>query len=245
VTTDDGATWAELGNIMHTDLLSVDFSDRERKTLVAGGHEQSQTLYRSKNGGNDWTNIGAVLPENTNCTFPLVFDSQTYLVGCGGYGGGKSGVLRTTDAGKTWKWVTTSGGGTAPLLASDGAVYWASPNNAGLTRSDDKGVTWTDVVGTNVVTTDRPIELPDGRIAIMGSNDVLISANRGVTWAPATAALPNTPKDMKGMESLYGVVYSAQRKAFYVWHNSCTSFSAPVYVPADGVMRFDFDYEKD
>jgi photosystem II stability/assembly factor-like uncharacterized protein len=240
VTADDGATWSELGDIGDTDLVSIDFSDPARKTLVAGGHEQSNTLYLSTNGGMVWSPIGAALPANTNCTFPLVFDTQTYLVGCGGYGGGVSGIFRTTDAGKTWTKVTGSGGAAAPLLAADGTIYWASPNNAGMTRSTDKGLTWKDVVGPGVITTDQPIELPDGRLAIMGATYVLISADRGETWTPATAALPTTAE-----ENVNGVVYSAQRKAFYIWHNNCTSFSVPVDVPKDAVMRFDFDYQKE
>jgi photosystem II stability/assembly factor-like uncharacterized protein len=205
ITNDDGATWSQVGTINATDFLSVDFSDPARQTLLAGGHEQAQTLYRSTNGGATWNNIGSSLPGSTNCTLPIIVDSQTYLVGCGGYGGGPSGVYRSTDAGNTWQKMTASGGAAAPLVASDGAIYWISANNAGMTRSLDKGKTWTDVVGPGVITTDaldRPVEIGLGTIAIMGMTYILSSSDQGATWKPATAALPIATN-----EDIHGVAY--------------------------------------
>src|SRR4029079_8015651 len=61
-TTDGGSTFRQLGSIAHNDYVSVDFGDPDRKTLLAGGHEQAQTVYRSTDGGQTWTNIGVTLP---------------------------------------------------------------------------------------------------------------------------------------------------------------------------------------
>jgi hypothetical protein len=84
----------------------------------------------------------------------------------------------------------------------------------------------------------QPIELPDGRIATIGpeygTQYVLLSGDHGVTWKPATSALP-FPDEV-------GVLYSSQRRAFYVWHLTCGPAAVPV--PADAIMRFDFDYQK-
>ncbi len=88
-TTDNGATFTALGSAHHIDSVSVDLSDPQRMTLLAGGHEQKQTVYRSSDGGGTWTNVGMNLPAGTNfCTTALVIDSQTHLVGCSGYAGG-------------------------------------------------------------------------------------------------------------------------------------------------------------
>jgi hypothetical protein len=181
-----------------------------------------------------WTNVGSTLPANTNCTLPVIIDSQTHLVGCGGFGGGPRGVYRTTDGAVTWTNVTTSGGGTSPLLATDGSIYWPSPDGKGITRSTDQGQHWTDVVGPGVVRSTPPIELPDGRLVTLGGQLVLISSDKGSTWHPASPTLP--------FGDPTGVVYSRQQKAFVTWHFTCQTNMDPV--PPDAIMRFDFDYQK-
>jgi hypothetical protein len=239
-TKDDGVTFTLLGDSHHCDLVSVDMSDPNRQTLLAGGHEMPNTLTRSTDGGNTWTEVGAALPSGAVCTFPLVIDAQTHLVGCSGYGGGPSGVYRTTDGAKTWTMATASGGASHPLrVSSDPAtIYWVSPNGAGMTRSTDSGEHWTDVVGSGVLSTVSPIELPDGRLATIGPSFgkqyVYVSADHGATWNPKTAELPYS--------DAVGVVYSAGRKAFYIWHLTCGNGNVPV--PADAIMSFAFDYQK-
>jgi len=230
-TTDDGTTFTALGNEQPGDLVSIDFTDPNRQTLVAGGHEMSQTLNLSTNGGTDWTSIGSMLPQNTNCVNPLVLDSQTFLVGCAGYGGGVTGVWRTTDQGAHWASQTMSGGAKAALLASDGTIYWGSANGNGMTRSMDKGVTWTDLGNGDVIAV-TPVELPDGRIATLGSDTVMISSDKGMTWTPGSTELPYSDAT--------GLTYSTQEKAFFIWHFTCGN--PPVPVPSDAIMAYPFDY---
>lgn len=230
-TLDDGVTFTQLGSAYHIDQVSIDFSDPARQTLLAGGHESARTVYLSKDGGATWVSIGAGLPASAFCVRPLVIDPQTYLVGC--YGG-STGIYRTTDSGSTWVQLTSSGGTAAPLVAaSDGSIYWASANGGGLTRSTDQGAHWTDVAGSAVVASVHPIELPDGRVATLGAQYVLVSSDHGASWTPASSALPYS--------DAIGVTYSAQRKAFFIWHATCGQGQVPV--PADGIMRFDFDYQ--
>jgi hypothetical protein len=232
-TTDDGTTFKQLGDVTHDDYVSVDFTDPNRQTLLAGGHEQSQTVHRSTNGGMTWNNVGAGLPANTNSSFPLVIDALTHLVGCAGYGGGPPGIFRTTDGGAHWNQVSQSGGGTAPLLASDGSIYWASPQGHGMVRSTDQGKTWNDAVGNGVVDNIHPVELPDGRLATIsyGFQKIVVSSDHGATWGAASTDLPYHDPS--------GLAYSAQQKAFFIWHFTC-GFNGPVPVPADAIMRYDF-----
>jgi photosystem II stability/assembly factor-like uncharacterized protein len=234
VTTDDGASFTSLGSVYDNDLVSVDFTDSQRKTLLAGGHEQVQTVYRTADGGGTWTNVGSGLPDSGYCTSPLVIDAQTYLVGCNEAGG----VYRTTDGGGTWTRMTTLAGSGPPLVASDGSIYWADPNGGGIARSTDQGVTWANVVAIpGAAGSVPPIELPDGRLASIGGPNgypqtVVVSADNGAHWTSVSVELP--------YQDELGLVYSSQQKAFYIWHLTCGDGNVPV--PKDAILSFAFNY---
>ena len=86
-TIDGGKTFHHLALPAYTSQTSVDFTDPERKTLVVGSVEISNTVWKSSDGGLTWTNIGANLPAGTNfSTDPVVIDANTYLVVCSGWG---------------------------------------------------------------------------------------------------------------------------------------------------------------
>jgi hypothetical protein len=104
-----------------------------------------------------------------------------------------------------------------------------------MTKSPD-GMTWTDIVGPGLFTSNPPVEISHGGVAAMGMNYVLFSADGGSTWAPLTSALPTTQG-----EDLHGMTYSRQRNAVYVWHNYCGSSGQTVVVPVDAIMRYDLN----
>jgi len=227
-TDDDGLTFHALGDAHHDDAVSVDFTDASRTVLLAGGHEQAQTLYRSNDGGAHWTNVGTNLPAGTNfSSAPLVLDAMTHLVGCSGWGSGTSGIYRTTDGGMHWAQVSDASASGQPLVASDGTIYW-SVMGGGVARSTDSGQHW-DRVGDGGVH-GTPIELPDGRIAALGSSAIVVSSDSGAHWQPATESLPYGDS--------VGVAYSRQQRAFFVWHFDCG-----MAVLDDAIMRHDFDWE--
>lgn len=228
-TDDGGDTFVELP-ITHSDGVSIDFSDPDRQTLLATGHEQDKVLNKSTDGGESWTSIGERLPSEAHtCPHPLVFDADTYLLGCGTYGGGKGGLYRTVDGGDSWDKVEDIASGAAPLRATDGTLYWASEGDVGLLRSDDDGQTWEGPFGGGQLYPVTPVELPDHRLATLGAERVLVSSDRGETWTPVSAPLPYVP---------VGFVYAVVRKAFYVWRWTCTD-----EVPDDGIMAYDFDWQ--
>ena len=202
-TTDRGNTFRRLGSIAHVDYVSVDFSDPERRTLLAGGHEASQTVYQSTDGGQTWTNIGVNLPAKGASTDPLIIDSTTYLVNAEGVG-----IYRTTNAGASWRRVSGQGPSGPPLVTSSGTIYW--PANGGLLKSTDSGATWAQV-GKDIRPV-HPIELSDGKLVSVGANHLVISADGGSTWLPFGATLPFAPA---------GLIFSPSRKAFFIWHFDC------------------------
>jgi photosystem II stability/assembly factor-like uncharacterized protein len=232
-TTDRGASFAgykALSAIQsHNDSISVDFSDPERKTLLSGGHEQADVLFLSQDAGKTWTNIRASLPDNLGfCTVGLVLDAKHFLVGCAAaYTGKSGGIVRTTDAGKTWSKVSDKGAVNPPLWAYDGSIYWAN-EAGGLLKSTDQGLTFTSSAdGTS--NRASPIELPGGRIVSVANKKLIASADGGKTWNPITDEAPFDP---------VRIAYSPFQRAFYASQFDCNNA-----VPPDAIQRYGYDFK--
>jgi photosystem II stability/assembly factor-like uncharacterized protein len=232
-TTDDGASVQRLGDIEHSDLVSVDFTDPDRLTLLSGTHEQPRVL-RSKDGGRTWSDISAGLPANIGfASYPHVIDGQTYLLGT--RAGIKSGVFRTTDGGLTWSLVHPAGVSGPPLVASaGGGIYWLLDDGSGIIASADGGATWTEVKSSGPVGGGRGglLELPDGRFATLGHTNVLVSSDHGASWRTAGPSFPVVPS---------GMTYSPISKAFYIWRFYCDLGKANNPVLEQSIMRLDVD----
>jgi photosystem II stability/assembly factor-like uncharacterized protein len=227
-TDDNGTTFLPLGDAHHIDAVSVDLTDPLRMTLLAGGHEQKQTVYRSVDGGSTWTNVGKNLPDNTNfCTNVLVLDKNVHLVGCSGYAGGTDGVFRTTDGGKSWSAASTASAAALPLWGADGTIYWSLIYDRGLIKSTDQGRTWTQPIGGGTLKTGHPLELPDGRIVAVGPKTLMISRDKGVSFVPLGEELPFVPNT---------ITYSPARRAFYIEQFDCGDA-----VVSHAISRFGFD----
>jgi hypothetical protein len=236
-TTDNGATYHALGTIGHNDGMSVDYDDPDRKVLLAGGHEMPQTVYRSADGGQTWTNVGVNMPaDSAVSSYPYAVNSQEHLVGCSG-GTGKPGIYRTTNGGGSWARVSELGGGAEPLLHSDGSLYWSTRDSAGMVRSTDNGASWVVVTGPDTVYPITPVELPDGRIAMRGPLGVVVSADQGKSWI--NVAPPDPTQDTFRS---FALAYSKGAKAFFVVGWTCDSTMNDV--PANGIVKFAWDYEQ-
>jgi photosystem II stability/assembly factor-like uncharacterized protein len=210
-TTSAGEAFEQLGQVSHNDLVSVDFSDPERKTLLVGGHEQKQTLYLSTDGGESFAQIGMNLPSDSHfSSLPLVLDATTFLLGTCGYGDGQCGVYRSTNAGQDWSLQSELPVQAAPLWASDGTIYWTTQYDSGIARSTDGGLTWEKTADGIVTAT--PIELPDGRILALQGDHVALSDDGAASWEQVGEPLPFKPN---------GIAYSRERKELYVSHWDC------------------------
>ncbi len=233
-TTNNGQTFEQLGDVTHNDSVSVDFSDPDRKTLLAGPHEATSKLFRSTDGGATWNDIGKSLPGNAGfCTATQVVSANNLLVGCAG-----GGVFHSSD-GNAWTSVGSKGVIPQPLLASDGTIYWPG-SQGGISVSTDQGQHFTETADGNtapgIVGSLYPAELPDGRIVIVGKDHLLISSDKGRTWKPIGEALPYPGG---GYDGARGPAYSARTKTFYVWRWGCGDTVLP-----DAIMSAGFDYTK-
>jgi photosystem II stability/assembly factor-like uncharacterized protein len=210
-TTDAGNTFVQLGPVTHDDFISVDFAHPDRKTLLVGGHERAQTVWKSTDGGQTWANIGANLPDGTGFSSdPLLLDAQTYVVNADrSWSQGAPGIFRTTDGGATWAKVSAVGPSGPPLVAADGTIYWSAGD--ALVKSTDRGMSWSRV-GGGLANAMHPIQLPDGRLVTASQTTLVASGDGGQTWSPIGPQLPYAPA---------GVVYSPGQKAFFIWHWDC------------------------
>ena len=206
-TEDSGKTFQRLGKLAHADGVAVDFTDPDRKTLLLGLHEQSQSLQLSTDAGKSWKKIGDKLPADSNhSTDPIVLDGKTWLINTAGWKQKASlGIYRTEDAGETWTQVSKHGPAGQPLVASDGAIYWQKLYGHGLLKSTDHGKTWTEL--TKAINT-NPIEISGKRIAGLADKQVMVSSDGGEHWTKVGPPAPFRPN---------GIAYSDKGKAFYAW----------------------------
>lgn len=226
-TTDGGKTFRHLGKITHNDYVSVDFSDPQRLTLLAGGHEQPRTVWKSVDGGRNWTNIGVNLPTGTKfSTHPLLLSALTYVVNASGWGQGSPGVFRTTDGGSTWSSVSALEANGSPLVVADGTIYWELIYDRGVTRSTNQGADWVQACGGGRIKGSQLIELPDGKLAAVGGNCLKVSSDQGATWTQVAEPTP---------VQAAGVVYSPVRQAFFIWQWDCGNKVLP-----NAIFRYDY-----
>jgi photosystem II stability/assembly factor-like uncharacterized protein len=217
---DGGASFKQLGNIGHIDLVSVDFSDSARKTLLAGAHETKQKLFLSTDGGASFSDIGPKLPAGSHfSSAPLVLDAKRFLLGACGWGDGTCGVFASADAGQNWKQTSSESPAGQPLVTRDMQLVWPTIWGSGAIVSADLGQSWTKVSGPHA---GSPVELPDGRLVAVGNDHLMASSDHGKSWTNLGEPLPYPPA---------GMTYSPSQRAFFIWRNDCNNA-----VLADAVM---------
>ncbi len=191
--TDDGDTFQRTGSVKHNDFISIDFSDPERQTILAGGHETPRALWRTTDGGETWEAIGDRIPAEYGASaMPFIIDAETYLLGAQDYQGAGA-VLRSTDAGESWTEVSDVSPYGRPIRDDSGTLWWGARNKTVL-RSDDDGETWDTLAPNAGWVLQAPIVmLKEGRPAAATSEGVAVVDESG-DWILLTPPFPFNPR---------------------------------------------------
>lgn len=187
----EGEEWKVLDRkSSHVDWCVADWTDPERKFLIALKHESGGVLLLSRDGGKTFS-------ETSKGFGPAwVFDGKTAVAAeLKTKERPKPGLVRTTDAGMTWK---PCGDWTTQALPRwrDGTLYWLV--EGALIATTDKGESWKKV---SEVKNGKygPVFGKDVRqMFVLTPSGVIESLDGGGTWSKPVPL----PKELKGWSPL-------------------------------------------
>jgi len=161
-TSDGGTTWRTALRTATGNAMGLDAATINTAWLLArdGGYCSSSncskyTLFRTDNGGLNWTNLGNPKDFTVACSGghlagPLFASTgRGWLglnLGAGGANVGQGGILKSEDGGRTWR-CTTTPPNTSLVSAADPLHVWAGGDDrltqsATLYTTEDAGATW-------------------------------------------------------------------------------------------------------
>ena len=215
------ADWHALGPF-GGDVTDVASSPTVPTVVLAGiapGGGGGGTLYRSTDSAAHWTPVAAL-------AFRSVYDIEFNAVG-GAFIATDSGVWTSTDDGASWVQHDLGIGPNqqvydVALDPSDATVVWAGVADASgaqpvnLMRSNDTGVSWSDVTpphSTPMSGSAIVVDPSDSATVVavfggsFGGGEVWVTTDAGTTWNDRTVGLPTNPMravDYDGTRLLVG-----------------------------------------
>lgn len=175
----DGATQGS----GQTNVYAFDQCDAQPNMCYCG--TEPGEVYKSSNGGNNWTLVSKTLDFGSGVSAIEVHPSNGNIV----FAAGNKGIFKSTDGAQTWTQVLTTTG----LNANEILILPADPNivlaatDKGLYRSTDQGDNWTLLFNQK----SYDIKLKPGTnqtLYLLKNNPLLIrcefytSADAGLTW---------------------------------------------------------------
>ena len=138
------------------------------KTILA----QSETLFRSRDGGRTWVNLGFETDSLLQNTFLSVAVNENTL-----YKAGPSGIYRTIDGGESWHLFMNGivGTGVLDLVSVNSRLY--AQTNGDIVQSIDRGESW-ESIGIDISKV-KPKPLKEGasRFNFSGHSQLTIADN--------------------------------------------------------------------
>ena len=159
-------------------------------------------LYRSIDGGHDWTMLTPSQAQFPVCYSPVhcrpafdPFDENILFVGIW------DGLKKSTDGGVTWTYARSGNGPTAIAIdrAATNVIFYADNGNR-MYRSDDGGTKWAEVaswystVNRTVMDIFIDSSTATSNLTLYAATGAGLykSVNNGATWAASNGDLPST-----------------------------------------------------
>ncbi len=171
---------------------AVDWRQPKVQTLLAREHHaRGNQLYFSSDAGQSWKHL------DVEAWQPGVFSADILLGGAGSYKNDINGILRSSDAGATWKEVSEADVAVGSPVRQEESIYWLTMS--GLAVSQDKGASW-ELRGTEIP---EPIAGPlmgksPGEMILVASDGFHYSDNAGLTWQHLWEAEDTAPPGYRG-----------------------------------------------
>jgi hypothetical protein len=145
----------------NTNTVYVGSSTQVNNTTLAQGVTLNRTLgvLKTTDGGGSWIALGSGFPANNNGNASQFQNRDVYAITVDPANSNvlnlasSTGLYRSVDSGQNWT-AGTNGAGLAQSLALDASspaanrVLFAGMNGSGIFRSNDGGVTWTQVLSS-------------------------------------------------------------------------------------------------
>lgn len=182
-TSDGGENWVQqfAAASEQRPLLDVRFAGRERGFAVGA----YGAYYETADGGKTW-NARKVIEDDKHLNAIVSLPGGVHVIL------GEAGtILRSEDAGATWKPVASPYRGSlfGGVVAEDGALV-AFGLRGRIFRSTDAAKTWKAVDNGSVSTLLGGTRLPDGALVLAGTGGtVLVSRDNGLSFVPVVTGI--------------------------------------------------------
>lgn len=258
---------AECGRWMQTNgpfggnVISLAIDPATPSTMYAGTRNG---LYRSTDGGTNWTALDSALSGTSIWILAIDPDTPATL-----YAGTGKGVFQSTDSGSHWRQLGIAVGSVIHAVAVDPATpstVYVGTTTSGVWRSTDRGMNWTHVYsGLTELTVYALVVDPSNPSTIYAGTyegGVFRSTDRGEHWEPANEGLanlsilaiaidPETPATLYAGTSRHGLYRSLDGASHWIKMDDglgsptvesiaidpATSSTLYVATAADGVFR--------